>query len=180
MAIRNPSAPGSARASLVHNLDYAKAAKELESIRVRVAKTPGDIKKMWQEKTASLEMAAKMYRLFEIFVDQAHEEYRKGRKTEAVAALMLGLQTREMIPDAAISEFISRFKKDFRQISSKDRAQVAKTVLDGLKFFELAPAKLRVAAAKIRLQLGSESDVEEAGKLFGQAIEIGLQSCRTA
>jgi hypothetical protein len=111
-------------------------------------------------------------------------EYKGGCSRHAIASLKLALETREMLPSKAVTDFVAFCKNDPRacqlDLYKTNKAMEARTLRKELKFFEQSPSKLRVLSAKMLLQLGGESDVEKAGRLFGEAIEIGLQSCRAS
>lgn len=165
-------------------LDFFKAYRELEEIRESIRKTPHSVKALWDDKASCMQMGTKIYRLFNVFVDMASLEYKCGCHRHAIASLKLALEIREMIPAKAVSQFVAYCKNDPRacqlDLSKTNKAMEARFLRKELKFFEQASSKLRVLSAKMLLQLGGAADVEKAGRLFSEAIEIGLQSCRAS
>ncbi len=162
-------------------LDFSRALGEADEILESMRKSRSAAA-VWQDKLTCMQTASKIYRLFKILVDMASLEYKNGCHRHAVAQLKLALDLRELVPSAAVGEFVAYCKNDPRacqlELSGSNRATEARSLRADLKFFEQASSKLRVLAAKMLLQLGGESDVAQAGQLFGQAIEIGLKSCR--
>lgn len=163
-------------------LDFHNASQELDEIRSLLCKSPEVIRKFWQDKANCMQMGTRIYKLFNVFVDMASMEYKRGCHRHAVSSLKLALEIREMVPAAAVSNFQAFCKNDPRlcqlDLSKSNKALEARSLKKELKFFEQAPTKLRVLAAKMLMQLGGQTDAERAGRLFGEAIEIGLQSCR--
>jgi hypothetical protein len=164
-------------------LDFYKASQQLDEIREDLRKSPEARKKLWQDKVSCLQMGMKVYKLFNVFVDMASLEYKRGCHRHAVSSLRLALEIREMVPAEAVSQLVAYCKNDPRacqlDLSKTNKAMEARSLKKELKFFEQAPTKLRVLAAKMLMQLGGQTDAERAGRLFGEAIQIGLQSFRS-
>src|SRR5260221_3551426 len=92
--------------------DFFKASQELREIRDSLsARTAGA---MWGDKASSIQMSARIYRLFNVFVDMASLEYKGGCHRHAVASLKLALEIREMLPVKAVSDFVAFCKSDPR------------------------------------------------------------------
>ncbi|GEM_PF-3243297 len=178
MAVRNPETHEASG----HNLtkpNFYQAVDEFEIIRRQLQGTGRGSRMIWDSEAASLDMVARLYRLFGIFMDGALKEYEGGCRDGALSALMRALEIREIVPDEALKGFVRRFKADLRPgrlapALKKVAPAAARGARRDLRFFEQAPAKLRVVAARIFLQLGGENNAREAGRLFGEAVEIGL------
>lgn len=161
--------------------DFSKAFDEMEKVRVILQRSQASLSQIWGDEDASMELCSRIYRLFNIFVDMASLEYKRGCHRHAFKQLKEALAMRDAIPAHAVARFLSSCKDDpgacQLDLHHTNKAMAARALRKELKYFQLAPSKIRVTCAKILLQLGGTADVTKAGKLFGEAIEIGLRSC---